>query len=371
MESSVHPTAAPSRPGPPSEERVAAGAPLRLPALDGLRGLAVMLVLLSHAAAAGILPAPGVDFRGCGRPGVFLFFVLSAFLLTRQFLEGGTSDVQSPRAWGRYAARRLLRIYPAYLAVTLLYLGTQGWSPRVFLEHVAMLRGERHFWTIPAEVYFYLVLPLVVVPLVALGRRPLVRLALVVAAGAATRWLAPPDYGGRPPDYRLSILPFVPIFLAGTGAAVVFDAWRRRGERERARWARGFDVLTVLCAAVLVLHAPAVWTRVSGEPVTLFHFHLEFDRFGLLWAGVLLGLLCGSGALRRPFEWPAVRWVGAVSYGTYLFHRLVLEQIVEGATVWPPPLGLALFLAGALAAGWASFRWIEGPFLRLAPAGVR
>ena len=187
----------------------------------------------------------------------------------------------------------------------------------------------------------------------------------------ATRLAAPPDYGGRPPGFELAFQPFVPIFLAGSAVAVLFEAWRARSVAERARWARGFDVVAVLSALGLVLHAPAVWSFLVGEHVELHRFHLEFDRFGLLWAGVLLGLLCGSGGLRRPFETRAARWMGMVSYGTYLLHRLILLQVVSFAPGWPPPLGLAVFLTGALIVGWISFRTIERPLLRLVTAGAR
>lgn len=346
------------------EPRVDPHAPARLPVLDGLRGLAVLLVLLSHAAFEDLRPAPGVDLRGMGRPGVFLFFVLSSFLLTRQFLTAPPRSLAEPRAWGRYLARRVLRIYPAYLVVALVYFGTQGWSVEQLVGHLSLQRGERHLWTIPVEFFFYLVLPGVVLPLVAVGRRPLARLVVLLALGAGLRWAFPPDYGGKPPDFEVVFWPFVPIFLAGSAAAVVFEAW---GGRAR----RGFDLLALVSAAALVLHVPAVWALVAGEAVEPMRFHLRFDRLGLLWAGLLLGLAGGSAWARRPFEHRAARWVGKVSYGTYLFHRVVLVQLEDVAPDWPDPLGLAVFLTAALAAGWLSYRLVERWFLRLVAAGAR
>ena len=57
-------------------------------ALDGLRGVAVLLVILSHASLHKVYLFPGLDFSGMGKPGVFLFFVLSAYLLDRQIIVG-------------------------------------------------------------------------------------------------------------------------------------------------------------------------------------------------------------------------------------------------------------------------------------------
>ncbi len=80
--------------------------------LDGLRGIAVLLVLASHASNAGHDLLPALDASGLGRSGVFLFFVLSSYLLTSQVL--GRLDAGKPIGWGRYALRRLLRVMPAY-----------------------------------------------------------------------------------------------------------------------------------------------------------------------------------------------------------------------------------------------------------------
>src|SRR5213592_4048461 len=81
------------------------------PALDGLRGLAAMAVVFAHASNANMGVIYGVPLGGLGRVAVWLFFVLSAFLLTRQALIALRSG--DYRTWlTSYAARRLLRIYP-------------------------------------------------------------------------------------------------------------------------------------------------------------------------------------------------------------------------------------------------------------------
>ena len=65
----------------------------RIPGLHGLRGIAASSVLLTHASNNGYHVLPGVSFSGTGRSGVFLFFVLSAFLLTSQVLAWDTKDI--------------------------------------------------------------------------------------------------------------------------------------------------------------------------------------------------------------------------------------------------------------------------------------
>lgn len=85
--------------------------------LDGLRGLAVLIVIGSHLSNAGWLPFPNLS--GIGKSGVYLFFVLSAYLLTRAILGRSARELASARYWANYALRRILRIWPLYLVILL------------------------------------------------------------------------------------------------------------------------------------------------------------------------------------------------------------------------------------------------------------
>src|SRR5688572_16224746 len=86
----------------------------RLPALDGLRGLAVLLVLLDHASDAELYMFPGAVMNRAGKYGVYLFFVLSAFLLAHLLLIRPPQELTQPRTWINYFIRRFLRIFPLY-----------------------------------------------------------------------------------------------------------------------------------------------------------------------------------------------------------------------------------------------------------------
>ena len=87
-------------------------------ALDGLRGFAVLMVLLAHAYDRGISPfADYINLKGSyfGVHGVFIFFVLSAYLLTKQFLDSDATDKNFIKFTGEYFYRRFLRIYPLFV----------------------------------------------------------------------------------------------------------------------------------------------------------------------------------------------------------------------------------------------------------------
>ena len=192
---------------------------LQLDALDGLRGLAVLLVVLSHLSNARLQLAPGLDFRGTGKYGVFLFFALSAFLLTKPLLRD-EADLRDPRGWTRYAARRILRIFPLYWLVLLVNWGVTQWAPTPampslttgeLVRHLLLQEGKGVYWTIPVEISYYLVLPFVALVFRALR----LDLALVTCATAAAIGAA------ELPKDTLNLGAYLPIFLMGSYAAVI------------------------------------------------------------------------------------------------------------------------------------------------------
>ena len=96
---------------------------LQLDSLDGLRGVAVLIVVVSHLSNSGMYLLPLVNLRGNGKSGVYLFFLLSSFLLTYPFLLKG-KDALDRAYLANYALRRFLRIYPLYFCYLLLALLT-------------------------------------------------------------------------------------------------------------------------------------------------------------------------------------------------------------------------------------------------------
>ena len=108
---------------------------MTIPALDGLRGLAVLLVLLSHMSLHGINIIEPLDFSGIGKAGVYLFFSLSAFLLTWQAVQSGNEATRSSRYWLGYAVRRIVRIYTLNLVALIvslaLFTSGQKFNPEI------------------------------------------------------------------------------------------------------------------------------------------------------------------------------------------------------------------------------------------------
>jgi peptidoglycan/LPS O-acetylase OafA/YrhL len=348
----------------PSEIR-----PPHAPALDGLRGVAILIVLLSHASNNGFNFAPWLNFGGIGRYGVFLFFVLSAYLLTRQCLRATNRELVTGRFWGRYLLRRLLRIYPLYSVALLAYWfeSRRGLSPypetgRSVLQALALRNVDYVFWTIPVEFGYYLLLPIAVAIAVVLKRRvwPTAAVFLVAGGAAGMVW---------PPRYESAVWPFLPIFLCGSFAAVLGQS----SGKTRRKFAVPAGWIALLFPILLTPHLFNFLTR---SRVPFDRFHLWFLPFGVAWTLVLLGVVHGPGRLRSIFEGNVVRFWGRISFSAYLIHLLVMKRLSVEAPGLPPALGTAVFFTVVGVASWISYRLVERPAMRLwstgaAPANIR
>lgn len=334
-------------------------------ALDGLRGMAVLIVIASHLSLLGLGLVPGLPLGGIGKSGVYLFFVLSAFLLTRVLLERSPAQFADARLWASYALRRVLRIWPLYLTILLLgwALTRAGFGEWLYplddgelLRHLALREGKSVLWSIPVEFKFYLWLPLMALLLSWMAHRrwPLyAQAAVAVAAVGLATWCWPPAQTAVN-DTRLG--PYVALFLCGGIAAAADRVVRGRAPAPRT-WG-WVGVLALLAVAVTI---PEVWARITGSPVDLRLSHHWIPFFGLAWAALLLAALHGPRWLRAPFAWAPMRVVGVVSFSAYLWHMPVIHASkAAGIDGWPAAGWWVL--AASMLAAMASFLLVERPW---------
>ena len=337
-----------------------------LAALDGLRGLAVLIVMASHwsNAGMGLLSFP---LSGIGKSGVYLFYVLSAFLLARlMLLRGERLGYGNARMWADYALRRVLRIWPLYLVVLLLSWllttqGVAGWhyqiDTRSLLRHLTLREGQSVLWSIPVEFTFYLLLPLLVLAAAWLRRRALPAVVEVTVAALlmyAVLRVWPP---AQAPENDIHVWHYLPVFLCGVYAARI-DVGLRTGSQSRVRlWA----LVGVAALGAFVATLPEVWAWLTGSAARPDLGHRWFLFFGLLWSALLLAVLHGPGWLRRPFAHPALRLVGVISFSAYLWHMPILDYVRTHAGVQGALAGWLAF-AAALVAAALSWWWLERPW---------
>lgn len=319
------------------------------PELDGFRGFAVLTVLLAHSSHAGLHPF-GLDFDHFGSVGVYLFFVLSAYLINRQMLDALERRSAHPRFWLRYALRRLLRIYPMYLLALLANLALQrggleslipSWND---LANHLMLRDARGvFWTLPVEITYYLLSPAVVLLLWPLYRvRPWLAMAVLLTA-IASLWFLRFLHLPLPLALR-----FAPVLGFGTLLALLQRRLSLPGGIGLALFAL---ILTSIPSASRLLYGTYPF---YAYPYTL--------AYGLAWMLILYQALYHEVALSALGRWLPLRYLGALSFSIYLLHLPVLtlcQHFLDPAWVVPG------FWIGTLALSFTTFTFVERPLALL------
>ncbi len=371
---SARATAHAARPGPIVE-------------LDGLRAIAIGLVMLYHVwRYAGPWPGRAVTYLAyTGWAGVDVFFAISGFLITGILLDAKGSD----RYWYTFYVRRSLRIFPLYYAVLLVVLAAGfvarsrgvhvdaldpaehiGWN-FLYLSNVAMaFRGHEYVpfsisWSLAVEEQYYLLYPLLVARvdreglrralLWMVGLAPILRAAcMVLISSTAT--------------YTLPFCRMDALAVGGLAALLVRggDAATRRGVGRAAPWLWALSLFwSIVMARVFTTFAQQVVWRMA-----------VYQLYAMATAATVVGLLGGqypraAAVLRHP----ALAYVGKVSYGLYLFHLFARAAVDVG------PLGRifrgheddlarsvarsAAVLALSVAVAGVSWRFFEKPILAL------
>ena len=331
------------------------------PALDGLRGVAILAVLATHVA---FLDDGSSRFalRG-GYLGVDLFIVLSSFLigtvLLRSLAGGGLDGVG-------FARRRLRRLWPALLVFLAVETPVALWFGEEVGRQAAQVGlavsftfnwqwswGEVppfalvHLWSLAVEAQFYVLLAVGLV----LARRHLHRARLVVAVlvcGAVLValwrwWLA--SRGVPRGELYVRTDTRADSMLLGLAAAV---AWRHRLVPVRAVPVLAAGAAAFLAVCFLVVPVDAAWLYRGG-------FTVVAAASALVVAGVATG---GTWASRAGgIRW--LRWVGARSYSLYLWHLPIYIWFVEVVPEAPVQVTAPLAIAASFLVAVASFRWIE------------
>jgi peptidoglycan/LPS O-acetylase OafA/YrhL len=332
-------------------------------AVDGLRGFAALLVVASHAGNMGLHLIPGLSLAGTGKYGVYLFFVISAYLLTLQWLRAGSQPWHDLPHLARYFWRRLVRIYPLYAVVL-----CAAWllRPRslgvpidgeALLSHLLLQEGRDIYWSVPVEFCYYLVIPVLSAWL--LLRMP-AWLSLLGAAGllALVAGFYPASDAPANSD-RMGY--YLPVFVCGSLAAW---GWALHAGRPQLRLERPWSYAADASAlTLLVLSVPAVY-QALGWAVGPAELHRTFIGWGVFWALVLLGVVSGAMPVwNRVMRWPVLRWCGRWCFGIYLLHLPVL--MVVSATHLPRWIAAWIALLLAIAVGGCAHLAVERPAQKL------
>jgi peptidoglycan/LPS O-acetylase OafA/YrhL len=314
---------------------------IHIGALDGVRGIAILLVLAFHFAWAGIsqfdLHYRFLSIMTFGWCGVDLFFVLSGFLITGILYDQRHSN----HYFRSFYARRILRIFPLYygalLSVALLKAlwwqpqwGSWGTRSPLWLDFYltnfviaangwsAVGDGLAHFWSLAVEEHFYLVWPF----LVLLGTR---RQLMAAAAALAV--------------FALALRSF--LLLSGTTAEAVFVLTPARIDALAIgalcslaiRGPGGSNILRLAIVAMLSCGFCVLLIVVVRH--TLSNYDIVMETLGLTLLALTFGGVILTGVMWQPFKivlnLGILRWFGRYSYGLYVWHQIIIFILFQPA----------------------------------------
>lgn len=335
----------------------------RAPALDGLRTVAIMIVILYH------LHVP--QFEG-GFIGVTVFFVLSGFLISTLLL--GERRRTGRIRLGSFWTKRLLRLSPALLALVVVGLALWNWvgdykgasfSPgeaafialsytgNLFRSYWDTTQGVfAHTWSLSMEEQFYLVWPPVLALLIALRSRRhwlMTGLGVVIVGAAAASWLSyrTPDGGATPDVYFSPVLGVVPL-ATGCLLALLLDDERIR------TWASGLAGHVGTWTGLALLVGVQFWID-DDWTQHAWSFGVVLPVTGPISALLVGGLVSVRSPVSAALAWTPVSWFGRrVSYSAYLWHPLVIALLGTFAIgAWGDVWLVAVALLVAVGAAYA------------------
>lgn len=360
-----------------------------IPALDGLRGTAILMVLFLHLFAANNNPQGGVlvrffaQFRLVCWVGVDLFFVLSGFLLTGILYD----TLQSKHFFRNFYGRRALRIFPLYygfflVIIPLAYAAGYPWARGIFayLTYTVSLLpfgvsyceapwlNINHFWTLAIEEQFYVVWPLAIFFL--RTKRRIVTAALLGVAGSflVRLWL---ESSGHAASQAYLVYSWTPArldsLLLGAVLAMLIRSSRRAKVIRTAPW--------LLLAGAVLLCGYTIY-RGNFDPMTdSLVATVGLTLLGCTFTALVAVSLRSASLASTVFSSSILRFFGRYSYGLYVYHYTLkaafdhflhplLESQIHSKLALLALSGSTVAVASVVLA-YVSFHGFEKPFLLL------
>ncbi|MCW5519186.1 acyltransferase [Aureitalea sp. L0-47] len=332
-------------------------------ALDGLRGIAVLFVLLSHSSNANLFFHEYINLQKIGKVGVYLFFVLSAYLLDRQIALVFRNKQSSQLYWKNYFLRRFLRIYPMFVLALALYglLNYTGVNTVIdeWMDiplHMLLVKGESIFWSIPVEFKYYFISPIIIwfCHKFLKWNKLLLLLFFVIIIGATLGLELRYNY----PD--TSTTRFFPIFIVGTMLSIYELLFGDKLNRKIEPYV--MNILGILAFAGILITIPYFFTQLFGFEL-YFHSAKLFVPYATAWGLILLAAKYGKGIVKTILEFKFLRYIGAISFSMYLFHMPILNIVVDSGA--PKGTKIYLFFLITIIFSSCSYLLVERPLSKI------
>lgn len=335
-------------------------------ALDGLRGVAVLLVLLSHGSNVGMHLFGVLDFKQIGVPGVFLFFILSAYLLDRQIAVHFKNGTATARYWLHYASRRFIRIYPLFFAALLFNLFLHDYNPLYAIpvtdwdniaQHLLLIKekGLGIFWSIQAEFRYYLISPFIMLFINRFIKWNSLNVSLflmcLVVFGA---FLAP-----QLDLPKQSTAKYLPVFLIGTIISLL-EIFSNTFKQDNSKDRKMLSWIGVLALIIFILTIRSVYQKVFA----IEHYRLikqyYYVLYAILWGIILIVCRNSDGFFTKAMSFKPLRFIGVISYSVYLFHWPVMLFVLKSG-YFAQSMQVYAFVGLSIVLATLTYLFIEKP----------
>ncbi|OKP27671.1 acyltransferase family protein [Serratia fonticola] len=316
---------------------------------DGIRGLAVLIVLITHSITL-FFENSTPYLSGTGKIGVWLFFVLSSFLLANKFFNKGFSKPELIS----YIFGRAIRILPMFYIAIIIYLHFGYFNYNTAISIAAFKSTYAHLWTIPVEFKFYFILPLVALLMFKVnslfGKVWLTSLSIIALLAHQYFY---PYYDLE--ENSISMIQYAPSFFIGIYTCILFN--------ERNKDSHNFPVTLIAIFILLAMmsSAPGVRYFLFNTPMQS-DIKNQFIPFSILWGVFIYYSISAKGYFGVFIKSILMRKLGNWSFSIYLFHWLIFTKLSEhhnNSYRWIIFSFLSSILVGSI-----SFYLIESPIER-------
>lgn len=325
---------------------------VRIAGGDGIRGLACLIVLVVHSFQFNYQKLAPYS-AGCGKIGVWLFFVLSSFLLTYQLDTNGFSW----RSSLNYMMGRVFRILPLFILGAFVYylFGYIG-DLSTLKEIILFKKGYAHLWTIPVEFKFYFILPFMALFFLQIRKSAGITGVLLVTVISLfiCTYFWPPN---MLPGNSIDTMWYIPSFMLGCVGAVVFRFITPHLTHKRA------SIIGIIIVFFILLKTPPIRFLLWGTPPQDVNLMFDFISLSFSWIIFVMTQIDGKGLFGKYLTNGLLPNIGKVSYSVYLFHWFVYIEILN--YIHAGFMTMCISILGAFIPGFISYRYLELPLVKV------
>ena len=295
--------------------------------LESMRGLACIIVVIAHVIS--FHPIIGIYANGCGKIGVWLFFIMSSFLL----IYHAQNRFVSIKTFLLYYWNKALRLYPVYIiGIGVAYVCGLVTEPISIIRHVLLLDGVGHFWYMSVIIRFYLIAP-VLEWLYLKSKRIFVLVIILLGIGTGiifpfTECLV----------NSIQLVWYFPVFAMGMLLCILFDY--TKNWTIHLKW----DIVILFFYAIIISLTPIARQLLFRYSPGSF-LQNKYLFLGGIWCIILFGISKGTIVKRWLIKDKLLKNIGKISYEIYVLHYSILFGLIKKGLDYGAAVVVALVIS--------------------------